>query len=151
MNEEIFTVSSLDFPKMAIIQNTNQELPMSNKRRNSENRSIDRGSVISHRQPRTIFTKNQISALKCIFEHKKYITQEEGLRIAAEIGITYKAVTIWFQNRRNKLKKSAKDEYDNLGYREYIKTILMKSHQPEYPEDLKVYLFNNRILKLQKK
>lgn len=142
MTEEIFIM-----PSMAGFRNVSEDKPISDETSNSKNYSNDRGPLISRRKPRTIFTKNQISALKCIFDHKKYITQEEGLQISRKIGIPYKAVTIWFQNRRNYLKRSANDECNNLGYNEYINTVLMKSHTPISQEDLQVYFFNYRKIK----
>ena len=56
---------------------------------------------------RTSFSPRQIAALEQAFsQHGHYMNAHERSVFARSIGLTEKVVTIWFQNRRQKLKKA---------------------------------------------
>ena len=57
------------------------------------------------RKQRTIFTKQQTELLESVFNRNEYITLDERGSLAKQLKISEKQVKIWFQNRRNKLKK----------------------------------------------
>lgn len=57
------------------------------------------------RKQRTIFTKIQTDILESVFNKNEYITLEERSCLSKKLHISEKQVKIWFQNRRNKLKK----------------------------------------------
>lgn len=59
---------------------------------------------------RTKFTDEQIAKLESYFRLSSYRGVEEREWIASKLNITSKQVTVWFQNRRVKLKKKLKKE-----------------------------------------
>ncbi|XP_006119992.1 homeobox protein NANOG-like [Pelodiscus sinensis] len=53
---------------------------------------------------RTAFSKEQLKTLHQRFQSQKYLSTQEMLELATALGLTYKQVKTWFQNRRMKLK-----------------------------------------------
>ncbi|KAI0068097.1 homeobox-domain-containing protein [Artomyces pyxidatus] len=52
-------------------------------------------------------TDAQLKTLRAIFEAKPYPSREERNHLALEIGMDYKAITVWFQNKRQSEKRKA--------------------------------------------
>ncbi|TFY70542.1 hypothetical protein EVG20_g2455 [Dentipellis fragilis] len=67
--------------------------------------SDDASSEVPYARRRA--TDTQIQALHGMFETNPYPTREERNNLAEEIGMEYKAVTVWFQNRRQSAKRKA--------------------------------------------
>ncbi|XP_054656711.1 homeobox protein HMX3-like [Dunckerocampus dactyliophorus] len=59
----------------------------------------------SRKKTRTIFSKRQIFQLEATFEMKRYLSSSERAGLARALNLTETQVKIWFQNRRNKLKR----------------------------------------------
>ncbi|KAM9247279.1 homeobox protein NANOG-like [Leptosomus discolor] len=54
---------------------------------------------------RTAFSKEQLQTLHQRFQSQKYLSPQQIRELAAALGLTYKQVKTWFQNRRMKLKR----------------------------------------------
>ncbi|XP_067387166.1 homeobox protein NANOG-like [Emydura macquarii macquarii] len=57
---------------------------------------------------RTAFSKEQLQTLHQRFQSQKYLSPQQIRELAAVLGLTYKQVKTWFQNRRMKLKRCQK-------------------------------------------
>ncbi|XP_065483024.1 homeobox protein NANOG-like [Caloenas nicobarica] len=57
---------------------------------------------------RTAFSKEQLQTLHQRFQTQKYLSPQQIRELAAALGLTYKQVKTWFQNRRMKLKRCQK-------------------------------------------
>ncbi|KFQ35440.1 Homeobox protein NANOG, partial [Mesitornis unicolor] len=57
---------------------------------------------------RTAFSKEQLQILHQRFQSQKYLSPQQIRELAAALGLTYKQVKTWFQNRRMKLKRCQK-------------------------------------------
>ncbi|NXI43165.1 NANOG protein, partial [Galbula dea] len=57
---------------------------------------------------RTAFSKEQLQTLHQQFQSQKYLSPQQIRELAAVLGLTYKQVKTWFQNRRMKLKRCQK-------------------------------------------
>ncbi|NWH70494.1 NANOG protein, partial [Piaya cayana] len=57
---------------------------------------------------RTAFSKEQLQTLHQRFQSQKYLSPQQIRELAAALGLTYKQVKTWFQNRRMKLKRCQK-------------------------------------------
>ncbi|XP_010297790.2 homeobox protein NANOG [Balearica regulorum gibbericeps] len=57
---------------------------------------------------RTAFSQEQLQTLHHRFQSQKYLSPQQIRELAAALGLTYKQVKTWFQNRRMKLKRCQK-------------------------------------------
>ncbi|CAF2567936.1 unnamed protein product [Rotaria sp. Silwood2] len=62
---------------------------------------------IIHRKKktRTVFSRTQIFQLETTFDRKRYLSSADRANLAQGLRLTEQQVKIWFQNRRNKLKR----------------------------------------------
>ena len=60
---------------------------------------------------RSIYSKNQVEALEELFQSAKYHHKTDMEQAALRIGLSYRHVKIWFQNRRSKEKKQTGKEF----------------------------------------
>ncbi|KAM4718252.1 homeobox protein NANOG [Anableps anableps] len=92
---------------------------------------------------RSTFTESQMNALVQRFSVQRYLTPAEMKNLADTIGLTYKQVKTWFQNRRMKLRRHQKDTSwvseryaipkDSSSYRPVSSN--MATHIPPYQGD----------------
>ncbi|KAG7484996.1 homeobox protein HMX2-like [Solea senegalensis] len=71
-----------------------------------------REKIITKKKTRTIFSKRQIFQLESTFDMKRYLSSAERACLASSLQLTETQVKIWFQNRRNKLKRQISNEID---------------------------------------
>uniref|UniRef100_A0A672UX35 Homeobox domain-containing protein n=1 Tax=Strigops habroptila TaxID=2489341 RepID=A0A672UX35_STRHB len=67
------------------------------------------------KKTRTIFSKSQVFQLESTFDVKRYLSSSERAGLAAALHLTETQVKIWFQNRRNKLKRQMSTEPEGPG------------------------------------
>nr|XP_057934513.1 H6 family homeobox 4 isoform X2 [Doryrhamphus excisus] len=71
-----------------------------------------KNKMITKKKTRTIFSKRQIFQLETTFDMKRYLSSAERACLASSLQLTETQVKIWFQNRRNKLKRQISSEID---------------------------------------
>lgn len=71
-----------------------------------------KSKIITKKKTRTIFSKRQIFQLESTFDMKRYLSSAERACLASSLQLTETQVKIWFQNRRNKLKRQISTEID---------------------------------------
>lgn len=64
------------------------------------------------KKTRTIFSKRQIFQLEATFDMKRYLSSSERACLASSLQLTETQVKIWFQNRRNKLKRQLSSDME---------------------------------------
>ncbi|XP_076015552.1 uncharacterized protein LOC143007932 [Genypterus blacodes] len=64
------------------------------------------------KKTRTIFSKRQIFQLEATFDMKRYLSSSERACLANSLQLTETQVKIWFQNRRNKLKRQLSSDME---------------------------------------
>ncbi|CAL1602060.1 unnamed protein product [Knipowitschia caucasica] len=74
--------------------------------------SAKKNKMITKKKTRTIFSKRQIFQLESTFDMKRYLSSAERACLASSLQLTETQVKIWFQNRRNKLKRQISTEMD---------------------------------------
>ncbi|KAG7251946.1 hypothetical protein CRUP_003102 [Coryphaenoides rupestris] len=67
------------------------------------------------KKTRTIFSKRQVFQLEGTFNMKRYLSSAERACLANSLQLTETQVKIWFQNRRNKLKRQITTDLEGPG------------------------------------
>ncbi|KAL2097419.1 hypothetical protein ACEWY4_006626 [Coilia grayii] len=84
-----------------------------------------KNKVMAKKKTRTIFSKRQIFQLESTFDMKRYLSSAERSCLANSLQLTETQVKIWFQNRRNKLKRQISTELEgpNVDFSDAGKTV----------------------------
>lgn len=72
------------------------------------------------KKTRTIFSKRQIFQLEATFDMKRYLSSSERACLANSLQLTETQVKIWFQNRRNKLKRQLSTDMEGPAPAEHL-------------------------------
>ena len=74
--------------------------------KSSPARDLDSSDLPPCRRKRTSYNRMQLLELEREFQTKKYLTAKERLRTAARLQLDELQVKVWFQNRRQRWKRS---------------------------------------------
>jgi len=74
----------------------------------SQQMPVKTGSVVNRRRNRTQFSLSQIQSLESVFEKTHYPEVQLVDRLSEKLNLSIERISIWFQNRRAKDKKSKK-------------------------------------------
>ena len=64
------------------------------------------------RKQRPLFTQLQVQGLEQEFTRNRYVSEEKRAELASTLNLTETQVKTWFQNRRTKWRKEARDEME---------------------------------------
>ena len=67
------------------------------------------------KKTRTVFSRTQVCQLETMFDMKRYLSSSERATLARDLGLSEQQIKIWFQNRRNKLKRQIKTGIEMAG------------------------------------
>ncbi|XP_051983487.1 H6 family homeobox 4 [Xyrauchen texanus] len=84
-----------------------------------------KNKLMTKKKTRTIFSKRQIFQLESTFDVKRYLSSAERACLANSLQLTETQVKIWFQNRRNKLKRQLSTDLEgpNSDFSDIGKTV----------------------------
>lgn len=67
---------------------------------------------VRKRKQRPLFNQQQVQALEQEFTRHRYVSEEKRAELASTLNLTETQVKTWFQNRRTKWRKEARDEME---------------------------------------
>ncbi|XP_028285595.1 homeobox protein HMX2-like [Parambassis ranga] len=87
------------------------------------------------KKTRTIFSKRQIFQLEATFDMKRYLSSSERACLASSLQLTETQVKIWFQNRRNKLKRQLSTDMEGPLAAEHFSEAAKNVQSPTFYKD----------------
>ncbi|MFT7807450.1 homeobox protein HMX1-like [Arapaima gigas] len=96
----------------------------------SQLRASKKSKAMAKKKTRTIFSKRQIFQLESTFDMKRYLSSAERACLASSLQLTETQVKIWFQNRRNKLKRQISTELEGPNAAEHFADVAKSGHLP---------------------
>ncbi|XP_041840359.1 homeobox protein HMX3-like [Melanotaenia boesemani] len=94
------------------VQSAQSAKDTSEQHRPQQQSSSDNKAIVK-KKTRTIFSKRQIFQLEATFDMKRYLSSSERACLANSLQLTETQVKIWFQNRRNKLKRQLSTDIES--------------------------------------
>ncbi|KAF3697937.1 Homeobox protein HMX2 Homeobox protein Nkx-5.2 [Channa argus] len=91
--------------------------------------------TIVKKKTRTIFSKRQIFQLEATFDMKRYLSSSERACLASSLQLTETQVKIWFQNRRNKLKRQLSTDMEGPPAAEHFSETEKNVQLPTFYQD----------------
>lgn len=64
------------------------------------------------RKQRPLFTQQQVQTMEQEFARHRYVSEGKRAELASSLNLTETQVKTWFQNRRTKWRKEARDEME---------------------------------------
>lgn len=64
------------------------------------------------RKQRPLFTQQQVQAMEQEFARHRYVSEDKRAELASTLNLSETQVKTWFQNRRTKWRKEARDEME---------------------------------------
>ncbi|XP_026865743.2 homeobox protein HMX3-B-like [Electrophorus electricus] len=114
-----YTKEYVSFQSIASDNDAAQGVPETYPKRdaaNGDNRihqpQNQKSKPAAKKKSRTIFSKRQIFQLESTFDVKRYLSSAERACLAHSLQLTETQVKIWFQNRRNKLKRQLSTDFE---------------------------------------
>ncbi|XP_017568034.1 homeobox protein HMX3-B [Pygocentrus nattereri] len=86
-------------------------------------KSSKKSRPLTKKKTRTIFSKRQIFQLESTFDIKRYLSSAERACLASSLQLTETQVKIWFQNRRNKLKRQLSTDFEGPCSAEHLSEV----------------------------
>uniref|UniRef100_A0A3Q3L7U8 Homeobox domain-containing protein n=1 Tax=Mastacembelus armatus TaxID=205130 RepID=A0A3Q3L7U8_9TELE len=93
------------------------------------------GPTTVKKKTRTIFSKRQIFQLEATFDMKRYLSSSERACLASSLQLTETQVKIWFQNRRNKLKRQLSTDMEGPPAAEHFTEAAKNVQLPTFYKD----------------
>ncbi|KAK3566735.1 hypothetical protein QTP86_004457 [Hemibagrus guttatus] len=94
------------------MEEVSEKFPKNSNRNSRETHK--QTNPLAKKKTRTIFSKRQIFQLESTFDLKRYLSSAERACLANSLQLTETQVKIWFQNRRNKLKRQISTDFEGL-------------------------------------
>ncbi|KAK2863147.1 hypothetical protein Q5P01_002680 [Channa striata] len=98
-----------------------------------EDTAVSKATV--KKKTRTIFSKRQIFQLEATFDMKRYLSSSERACLASSLQLTETQVKIWFQNRRNKLKRQISTDMEGPAAAEHFSETGKNAQVPTFYQD----------------
>ena len=101
---------------------------------NSEKQAKVKRETKSKRRSRTQFSKQQVDTLEAVFQKSHYPEVNMVDRLSDKLGLSIERISVWFQNRRAKYKKTKKpSQNDSNTYdSNLVDSLFMKSNFDQY-------------------
>ncbi|CAF1110629.1 unnamed protein product [Brachionus calyciflorus] len=120
-------------PKLSISSSkSNENSPINSPETKSEEDCKVKRETKSKRRSRTQFSKQQVDTLEAIFQKSHYPEVHVVDRLSDKLGLSIERISVWFQNRRAKFKKTKKpssSETSSLSYdRNLVESIFDKNN-----------------------
>ncbi|RNA43654.1 paired box Pax-6 isoform X3 [Brachionus plicatilis] len=101
---------------------------------NSESKEKVKRETKSKRRSRTQFSKQQVDTLEAVFQKSHYPEVHVVDRLSDKLGLSIERISVWFQNRRAKYKKTKKPSASEAAHYDsnLVDSLFVKSNFHQY-------------------